>query len=126
MPKSQKAPPPYAPNNPDFPVQEHQPLLQHQYTVQATSPTLVHSPRSPSFSDPNLQYFEPLLLAPSCKFTNKDSNTFRITVYSAFENWCPNTGFCFFELLKVLPQINVCMAIFYQANSFIGLRILHQ
>lgn len=82
MPKSQKAPPPYAPNNPDFPVQEHQPLLQHQYTVQATSPTLVHSPRSPSFSDPNLQYFEPLLLAPSCKFTNKDSNTFRITVYN--------------------------------------------
>jgi hypothetical protein len=84
MPKSTKAPPPYAPNNPDYPVQDHQPLLQHQYSVQASSPTMVHSPRSPSFSDPNLQYFEPLLLAPSCKFTKneKDSNTFIITVYN--------------------------------------------
>ena len=82
MPKSSKAPPPYAPNNPDYSVHEHQPLLQHQYSVQASSPTMVHSPRSPSFSDPNLQYFEPLLLAPSCKFIKKDSNTFSITVYN--------------------------------------------
>jgi len=84
MPKSSKAPPPYAPNNPDYPVQDHQPLLQQPYSIQATSPTMVHSPqRSPQLSDPNLQYFEPLLLAPSCKMTKqKDSDNFDITVYN--------------------------------------------
>jgi len=83
-------PPPYAPNsnNANYPVQETLPLLQHQYSShQATSPPLVHSPsmaNSPSSfcPDPNLQYFEPIFVAPSCKFSKTDNNSYRITIYN--------------------------------------------
>ena len=74
------APPASAPNNPDYPAQVHQPLIHQQYsTMTNVLPTMTQARPS---SDPNLQHFDQLLVAPTCVVAINDGNTFNIKVFA--------------------------------------------